>query len=201
MPAPARPRGSRFIICETVMNQHNLFVITGGPGSGKTSLIDALAAAGFRVVPESGRAIIRIQTAIGGTALHGQDRSTFAELMLDREIRNHEEHAASDRPVFFDRGVPDLIGYACLCGFAGKEHFLRAAELYRYAGPVFLAPPWRDIYARDTERQQDWDEAVRTFEEMREAYAGCGYETAELPLAGVAERLRFVLERIGRPRS
>lgn len=34
-------------------------VITGGPGSGKTSLIDALAQADMRSVPEAGRAIIR----------------------------------------------------------------------------------------------------------------------------------------------
>jgi predicted ATPase len=177
-----------------------LFVITGGPGSGKTTLLDALAAAGFSTVPESGRAIIRAQVAIGGTALHWQDRSTFAELMLDREIRSHEVHAGQEGPIFFDRGVPDLVGYARLCGLEGKDHFRRAAKLYRYDDPIFLAPPWRDIYARDSERGQDWDEAVRTFEAMRDAYAGCGYRTVELPLTAVEERVAFVLERSGNTR-
>jgi predicted ATPase len=36
-----------------------LFVITGGPGSGKTALIDALASHGISTMPEAGRARIR----------------------------------------------------------------------------------------------------------------------------------------------
>jgi len=38
------------------MNPHNrLIVLTGGPGGGKTSLIEALTREGFRTAPESGR--------------------------------------------------------------------------------------------------------------------------------------------------
>lgn len=45
------------------------FVLTGGPGSGKTTLIEALRTAGFATLPEAGRGIIRDQMAIGGPAL------------------------------------------------------------------------------------------------------------------------------------
>ena len=41
-----------------------LVVITGGPGAGKTTLIEALAVRGHAVRPEAGRAIIRDQQAI-----------------------------------------------------------------------------------------------------------------------------------------
>ena len=44
----------------------HLFVITGGPGSGKTTLIDTLARAGFARTVEPGRAIIQDQQAIDG---------------------------------------------------------------------------------------------------------------------------------------
>jgi predicted ATPase len=37
----------------------HLFVITGGPGSGKSTLIDALERAGFARSIEAGRAIIQ----------------------------------------------------------------------------------------------------------------------------------------------
>jgi predicted ATPase len=47
----------------------HLHVITGGPGSGKTSLIDALSAGGIRHMPEAGQAIIQDQVDVGGTAL------------------------------------------------------------------------------------------------------------------------------------
>jgi predicted ATPase len=49
-------------------------IITGGPGSGKTTLIDALAAQGFHHMPEAGRAIIRDQIAIGGRPAMGRSR-------------------------------------------------------------------------------------------------------------------------------
>ena len=50
------------------MGDH-LYVVTGGPGSGKTTLIEALGRLGIVSMPEAGRAIIRDQTAIGGQAL------------------------------------------------------------------------------------------------------------------------------------
>jgi predicted ATPase len=65
---------------QTVTNHFH--VITGGPGSGKTSLVDALAAEDFRHIPEAGRAIIQAQVDIGGTALSWADRESFATLML-----------------------------------------------------------------------------------------------------------------------
>jgi predicted ATPase len=35
------------------------FIVTSGPGSGKSTLIDALAARGISSMPEAGRAIIQ----------------------------------------------------------------------------------------------------------------------------------------------
>jgi predicted ATPase len=52
-----------------VVSVDRLFVITGGPGSGKRTLISALAEHGICTMPEAGRAIIRDQVAIGGEAV------------------------------------------------------------------------------------------------------------------------------------
>ena len=51
-----------------------LFIITGGPGSGKSTVIDALAKRGISTMSEAGRAIIQDQVAIGGEALPWADR-------------------------------------------------------------------------------------------------------------------------------
>ncbi|MBO6716521.1 MAG: AAA family ATPase [Rhizobiaceae bacterium] len=175
---------------------HQLFVVTGGPGSGKTTLLEAAAKAGYATVPESGRAIIRLQEAIGGCALHHVDSAAYAELMLDRDMQNHQAFAATGEIALFDRGVADLVGYCRLVGIEQSEHFRRAADLFLYNRKVFLAPPWRDIYVHDTERRQDWSEAVHTYECIADAYAELGYDLMELPLAPVADRLAFLEDEI-----
>lgn len=171
-------------------------VVTGGPGSGKSTLIDALEREGDARSVEAGRAIIRDQVAIGGPALPWNDPELFAELMLCWEMRSYGMAQGRPGRVFFDRGVPDCIGYLRLTGLPVPAHMLRAAELYRYNRLVFLAPPWRQIFHRDTERRQDFAEAVRTFEALASTYADLGYELAELPCAPVEERRRFVLEKL-----
>jgi predicted ATPase len=86
-------------------------VITGGPGSGKSTLTDALKRAGHRASQEVGRSIIQAQMAIGGQALPWIDPVLFAEMMLSWEMQSYHREAARPGPVFFDRGVPDVIGY------------------------------------------------------------------------------------------
>lgn len=173
-------------------------IITGGPGSGKTTLIDALAALGFQHMPEAGRAIIRDQVAIGGTALPWADRAAFAELMLGWEMRSWREAQNQKGPVIFDRGVPDVSGYLRLSGLPVPAHVTRAAKLFRYQRRVFIAPPWREIFGQDAERKQDFAEAQATYEAMVTVYAELGYELVSLPLAPVAERVRFVRARMWR---
>jgi predicted ATPase len=59
------------------LDSNRLFVITGGPGSGKSALVDALLQRGICTMPEAGRAIIQDQVAIGGEALPWSDRRAF----------------------------------------------------------------------------------------------------------------------------
>jgi predicted ATPase len=172
------------------MTDH-LFVITGGPGSGKSSLVDALAAAGFRHMPEAGRAIIRNQVAIGGTALPWADRSAFARLMLEQEMRSYRAALQMTGPVIFDRGIPDVIGYLQLCGLPIPDPAWEAAHRRRYNRRVFIAPHWPAIFTQDAERRQDLAQAEATCGVMEEVYAGLGYELVPLPFASVEERVLF----------
>lgn len=173
------------------------FVLTGGPGSGKTTLIEALRTAGFATAPEAGRGIIRDQMAIGGPALPWNDPALFAELMLSWELRSYHAALEQKGPVFFDRGVPDTLGYLRLTGLPVPAHVRNAAERFRYARRVFIAPPWPEISGQDNERKQTFDEAERTYHSVAGVYTELGYELVPLPLAPVETRLRFVLAETG----
>lgn len=116
------------------------FVITGGPGSGKSTLIDALEARGYARSHEAGRGVIQDQVAIGGHALPWRDRAAFADMMLGWEMRSHHLARRARGPVFFDRGVPDVIGYLKLSALPVPAHLVAAAERFRYRRDVFIAP-------------------------------------------------------------
>ena len=172
----------------------SFFVITGGPGAGKSTLIAALETEGFRCSAEAGRAIIQQQAAISGRALPWAEPALFAELMLSWEMRAHR--AMSERPgvAFFDRGVPDVLGYLRLLGLPVPAHMARAAELCRYNRKVFICPPWPEIFAQDEERRQTPDEAEQIFRAIARTYVESGYDLVEVPRAPVAERLAFILD-------
>lgn len=172
------------------------FVITGGPGSGKSSLIDCLDKRGVASMPEAGRAVIRDQQAIDGPALPWKSPLAFAEMMLGHDLRSYREGRGRAGPVIFDRGIPDIIGFLLLCGLPVPDHFYRAAELCRYNCRVFFAPRWPDIYRQDAERHQSPEEACATSDIMRDVYAALGYEMLSLPRASVEERAAFVEARI-----
>jgi len=171
-------------------------VLTGGPGSGKTTLVEALAARGYATAPEAGRTVIREQLAIGGKAIPWIDRQLFAERMLAFDLRNYAEALEWIGPVFFDRGVLDVLGYLELCGPPVTAHAENAARSHRYARRVFALPPWPEIFTRDAERKQSFDEAERTYRAMVAVYSRLGYELVEVPQASVDERAAFVLASI-----
>jgi predicted ATPase len=178
-------------------NFDRLFVITGGPGSGKTTLIEALGAHGIFTMPEAGRAIIQDQVALGGEALPWADQRAFAELMLSWEMRSYRAALNLNGPVIFDRGVPDVLGYLRVSGIDIPGHMDRAARMFRYHHRVFIAPPWPEIFALDAERKQSFEVARATYEAMIETYSGLGYDLIKLPLESVEKRMKFLLATIG----
>lgn len=179
------------------MSSPKLFVLTGGPGAGKTTLVGALAYAGFATAPEAGRRIIQEQQAKGGRALPWVDPLAFAEAMLAHDLDSYARLRGAARPVFCDRGIPDVIGYLRLEGLAAPEAMWRAAREHPYQPRVFICPPWRAIYSTDAERRQTPEIAQRTYEAMVAVYTELGYTLVEVPRAPVDARVRFVRDAIG----
>jgi predicted ATPase len=178
-------------------NTDRFFIITGGPGSGKTSLLDALEKMNHKRSVEAGRGIIQQQVAIGGRALPWDDKLLFSELMLSWEIRSYQIAEQSAGIVFFDRGVPDIAAYLMLSNIPIPKYVQKAAETFRYNPRVFIAPPWREIFTQDRERKQDFEEAIRTYEALVKTYTGDGYNLVKLPCVSIEERVRFVLASTG----
>ena len=175
------------------LDNGRFLVLTGGPGSGKTTLVQALKRRGFATTEEAGRGVIREETELGGDALPWIDPERFAERMFEWELRSYRSAELASGPVFFDRGLPDTIGYLRLEGLPVPFAMEEEAWRLRYNPQVVIAPPWNDIYGKDEERRQSWAVAVRTYEVMAETYDELGYRLTELPRGTVEDRAEFMI--------
>ncbi|WP_165837233.1 AAA family ATPase [Phenylobacterium hankyongense] len=173
-----------------MIHKPNFFLLTGGPGVGKTTVIERLAAMGEVCIPETHRAVIRDQAARGGSALPWADHAAYCTLTAERDIARFDSLSGETRRVFFDRGVLDSFGQ----GFDPPAALLAAARARRYNRHAFLFPPWAEIYRTDGERKQDFAEAERTYGHVKRLLAEFGYEGVDVPRAGPEERARFVLQ-------
>src|ERR1700679_3948193 len=171
------------------------YVITGGPGSGKTTVLAELARRGHSCIPEDARAVIQEQIVSGGNAVPWLATSRVAHLLMEGSIATYRAQAAknSQAPVYFDRGVGDAFTCAGLVGHTLSTHLQEQASTCRYRNPIFLAPYWPAIYTTDAERRQTIEEAERTEHAIVHTYKDLGYEIVRLPLVSAAERADFIL--------
>lgn len=168
------------------------FVITGCSGGGKSTLLSELEKRGYRVFPEPGRQIVKEQQSVDGDGLPWKNATKFAELCVSRAMYFYNLALPLDTPVFFDRSVIDNISGIERSGLPIPVYFPRTLERYRYAQRVFMAPPWRELFVQDDERQHSYAEAEKEFYGLQQAYAANGYEVILIPKLPVQERADII---------
>ncbi len=175
-----------------------LIVITGGPGVGKTTLLDALASDGYKTVPEAARKIISQQVAQDGDALPWKNQQSYTNSMIEAAVSDYQTvlEADGESICFFDRGVLDAVCYAAMIGYTLPEEVMKKVLQCQYDTKVFILPPWKEIYETDTERKQNWEEAEQTYWYMKNTYKKFGYELIDVPPSEVRERKQFVLQTL-----
>ena len=178
------------------MVKDRFFLLTGAFGSGKSTLLEHLQFRGIRGVVEPARPILAQQRSIQGNGLPEKDPRLFVELMFSRMLDTYQQSDALPGPILFDRGMPDILGYAALFGFdfAPGEN---AAHLYRYNPRVFIAPAWEQIYCTDDERTLPFSLACRFGDDVRAIYERFGYTLIDLPCVSVEERGDLILDHLG----
>lgn len=170
-------------------------IISGGPGFGKTSIINELEHRNFECMHEVSRAIIKEQLETGGDILPWKNLSTFSRLLFERRVKQFDE-ASENNWVFFDRGLPDIIAYMGKEELEIPSNYLNKIQVCNYYPNVFIVPPWKEIYAKDAERKEDFNTASSLHQYITDTYNNLGYNTVILPQVSVQERVNFILNYI-----
>ena len=170
-------------------------VITGGPGTGKSTVINELIRRGYAAMPEVSREVIREAKARGIDQLFLTDPLLFSRKLIEgRERQFHEAEKLGKSPVFFDRGIPDVPAYMRYSKTPVPEEFMESARKHRYNQPVFIMPPWQEIYVNDYERYESFNQAQLIHNRLVNMYMELEYFLIFVPFGTVEKRADFILD-------
>jgi len=169
------------------------YIITGAPGTGKSTTLEALRLRGHYCYNEISREIIKEQQEKGGDIFPWTKVEAFSEICY---MRMQKQLAEAPAPtIFYDRGIPDIIAYLRRQGKQEKTAYHKGIELYEKK--VFLFPGWKEIFINDDQRPESYEEAMEVEKFLRSTYREFGFEVIEVPICSIAERIVFIEEIIG----
>jgi predicted ATPase len=169
-------------------------VIAGGPGTGKTTLINHLKALNFQCYDEISRQVTLQARKDGIEQLFLTEPLLFSEKLL--EGRKQQFIDATKEPeavVFLDRGLPDVLAYMDYIGDPYPSHFVKACENHKYDS-IFILAPWQEIFKSDSERYESFEEAIAIHEYLLKTYKRFGYQLIDVPYGNIKNRTDFMLD-------
>lgn len=167
------------------------YVLTGGPSSGKTKLLEKLEELGYCTILEVARVLIDENEAKGVSAQElRKDEGLFQQQVLRMKLEI-EERTPKDRIVFFDRAVPDSIAYYKICGLDTQE--IEKISRNRYKIIFFLE---QLPFQRDSARIEEESIVRRLNQLLLESYENLGYKVVIIPVASIEERLKLILSHL-----
>ena len=172
-------------------------VITGGPGTGKTSLIDRLEERSFACMPEISRAVTKQAQQEGIDQLFLHDPLLFSRMLLEGRLDQFTNPKVDldTAHLFYDRGLPDVTAYLRYLETPYPKAFDQTCLDNRY-NQVFLLPPWEAIYKQDNERYESFDQALKIFDHLLATYQDYGYQVVQVPPAALDDRIEFILNQL-----
>ena len=178
-------------------------VITGGPGTGKTVLVRELEKRGYacfheiiREMTEAAKQEEDPEKHLVNPLAFVRDPLAFNRRILQGRIDQFRDAGNFQAPfVFYDRGIPDVLAYMDYFKQEYGGEFFGPCQRFRY-DRVILLPPWKEIYTRDDERLESFEQACEIHECLERTYQTCGYEVHTLDFGTVETRIGSLLNKL-----
>lgn len=171
-------------------------VITGGPGTGKSSIINRLEEKGEKCLHEISRQVTLEAKEQGIDQLFLEQPLLFSEKLLEGRLDQFlEAMEFNSDHIFLDRGLPDVVAYMDYFDTKYPEIFNKICQNNRY-DLILILPPWKEIYTSDNERYESYEEALKISSYLYSTYKRYGYKPIEVPKLSVEDRTNFILDKI-----
>ncbi len=171
-------------------------MITGGPGTGKSSIIDELKARNFICFDEISRQVTLEARAKGIEQLFLTEPLLFSKLLLKGRLKQfNDAERYQPAPVFLDRGIPDVVAYMDYFDTTYPIEFIETCQKNRY-DHVFVLAPWKEIFISDSERYESFDQAELIHKHLLNSYRTFKYHLVDVPFNTVEKRADFILDAL-----
>ncbi|PQJ78750.1 AAA family ATPase [Polaribacter porphyrae] len=171
-------------------------VLIGGPGTGKTTVLNALQNQGFHCYEEISREVTLEAQKKGIEQLFLTEPLLFSKMLLEgREKQYKESLKSKENVIFFDRGIPDVVAYLEYFKTTYTEDFIKKCEEYKY-DYIFHFSPWEVIYTTDNERYETFEDSLEIDNFLLKTYRKLNYKIINVPFGKIEDRVNFILNTI-----
>lgn len=161
------------------------FIITGGPHSGKSSVISLIESRGIQVLHETARLIImedqmeRDADPLFKQLYPWEDQQIFCRRCHERQKEREKE--LKEGLAVLDRSIIDNLAYAVVAGIElDKRIYVDIADA-NYEKKVFFFELLGQ-YTMDDQRKDTPEQVNAVHREIYRAYSGLGFEMITIPL-------------------
>jgi len=172
-----------------VMKDIKRILLIGGPGTGKTTLINHIESQGLLVHHEISRQVTLEAQEKGIEQLFLTNPMAFSNSLLAGRIDQFCK--AKTGLNFYDRGIPDVPAYHVFTGAPISQNYIAACNEYIY-DTVFYLPSWKEIYKSDNERYETFEQAVEINNILINYYKKLNYNPIKIPTGTIHERFEFI---------
>lgn len=171
----------------------NWYVITGGPGSGKTTTVNLLREKGYKTTIEHARHYIDRQRITGKTVDEiRSNQKDFQNGILDMQIEQ-EASLSADDIVFLDRALPDALAYYYFLNLPVDEKLSNALKTASYKKVFILdcLPMVNDYARREDGAAQEKIQSLIT-----RVYESRPFPVVHVPVLPPGDRVNFILKNM-----